>query len=119
MESDLSFVYMTCLLIVLYNLMKYHKKYLKGFKSHGLHKIKQLWEITPEMSQLELLFLNMTHLLNVLYNLIKYHDYLVIAAAQDFITMGDNSRTQSVRVVILVRDTPTQCPLPIGEVSWK
>ena len=37
--------------------------------------------------------------------------------AQDFITMGDNSRTQSVRVVILVCDTPTQCPLPIGEVS--
>ena len=37
--------------------------------------------------------------------------------AQDFITMGDNSRMQSVRVVILVRDTPTQCPLPIGEVS--
>ena len=31
--------------------------------------------------------------------------------AQDFITMGDNSRTQSVRVVILVRDTPIQCPL--------
>ena len=37
--------------------------------------------------------------------------------AQDFITMGDNSRMQSVRVVILVRDTPAQCPLPIGEVS--
>ena len=39
MESDLSFVYMTCLLNALYNLMKYHKKYLKGFKSYGLHKI--------------------------------------------------------------------------------
>ena len=37
--------------------------------------------------------------------------------AQDFITIGDNSRKQSVRVVILIRDTPTQCPLPIGEVS--
>ena len=37
--------------------------------------------------------------------------------AQDFIAMGDNSRTQSVRVVILVHDTPTQCPLPTGEVS--
>ena len=37
--------------------------------------------------------------------------------AQDFITMGDNSRTQSVRVVILVCDTPAQCPLPIGVVS--
>ena len=36
--------------------------------------------------------------------------------AQDFITIGDNSKTQSVRVVNLVRDTPTQCPLPIGEV---
>ena len=37
--------------------------------------------------------------------------------AQYFITMGDKSRTQSVRVVFLVRDTPTQCPLPNGEVS--
>ena len=37
--------------------------------------------------------------------------------AQDFITMGDNSRMQSVRAVILVRDIPTQSPLPIGEVS--
>ena len=37
--------------------------------------------------------------------------------AQDFITMGDISRTQSVRVVILLRDMPTQCPLPNGEVS--
>ena len=37
--------------------------------------------------------------------------------AQDFITMGDNSRIQSVRVVFLVRDTPTQCPLPNGEIS--
>ena len=36
---------------------------------------------------------------------------------QDFITIGDNSRTQSVRVVFLVRDTPTQCPLPNDEVS--
>ena len=32
--------------------------------------------------------------------------------AQDFITMGDNSRMQSVRVVFLVRDKPTQCSLP-------
>ena len=37
--------------------------------------------------------------------------------AQDFITMGGNSRMQSVRVVILVHDTPTQCPLPFAEVS--
>ena len=37
--------------------------------------------------------------------------------AQDFITMGGNSRTESVRVLILVRDTPTQHPQHIGEVS--
>ena len=37
--------------------------------------------------------------------------------AQDFTTMGDNSRMQSVRVVFLVCDTPTQCLLPNGEVS--
>ena len=32
--------------------------------------------------------------------------------AQDFITIGDNSRMQSVRVVFLVCNMPTQCPLP-------
>ena len=39
--------------------------------------------------------------------------------AQDFITMGGNSRMESVRVVILVRDTPTQCPIYSDEVSRK
>ena len=33
--------------------------------------------------------------------------------------MGGNFKTESARVVFLVRDTPTQCPLHIGEVSWK
>ena len=42
---------------------------------------------------------------------------IVLWPAQDFITMGDNSRMQSVRVVFLVRDMLTQCPLPNGEVS--
>ena len=37
--------------------------------------------------------------------------------AQNFITVGDNSRTQPVRVVLLIRDTPTQCPLPNCKVS--
>ena len=67
MESDLSFVYMTCLLNVPYNLMKYHKYISKGLR--------------------------------------------VMAC------MGDNSRTESVRVVILVCDTPTQCPLQLDQVS--
>ena len=40
-------------------------------------------------------------------------------AAQDLTTMGGNSKTESARVVFLVRDMPTQCPLHIGEVSWK
>ena len=65
------------------------------------------------------MFLYVTHLLNVLYNFIKYHDNISkgieLWPAQYIITMGDNSRMQSV-IVILVRDTPTQCPLPIGEV---
>ena len=33
--------------------------------------------------------------------------------------MGGNSKTESARVIFLVRDTPTQCPLPNGEVSQK
>ena len=63
MESDLSFVYMTRLLNVLYNLMKYHRKISQ-----------RVYELQP---------------------------------AQDLTTMGDNSRTESVRVVVLVNDTPT------------
>ena len=42
---------------------------------------------------------------------------IVLWPAQDFISMADNLRTQPVRVVFLVRDTHTQCPLPNGEVS--
>ena len=42
---------------------------------------------------------------------------LELWAAQHLTTMGDNSKTESARVVFLVRDTPTQCPLHIGEVS--
>ena len=39
--------------------------------------------------------------------------------AQDFITVGGNSRMESVRVIILLRDMPAQGILHIGEVSWK
>ena len=41
---------------------------------------------------------------------------LEIWPAQDLTTKGNNSR-MSVRVVILVCNTPTQCPPIIGEVS--
>ena len=44
---------------------------------------------------------------------------LELWAAQDLTTKGGNSKTESARVVFLVRDTPTQYPLHIGEVSWK
>ena len=51
----------------------------------------------------------------------KYHEHtlkdLELWAAQDLTTMGDNSKMESARVVFLVCDTPTQCPLHIGEVS--
>ena len=44
---------------------------------------------------------------------------LELWAAQDLTTMGGDSKTESARVVLLVRDTPTQYPLHIDEVSWK
>ena len=52
-------------------------KYLKGFQSYGPHKILQfweLWEITPEPSQLELSFLHAPLLPNARYNLTKFHE---------------------------------------------
>ena len=42
---------------------------------------------------------------------------LELLAAQNLTTMGGNSRMESARVVFLVRDMPTQCPLHIGKVS--
>ena len=42
---------------------------------------------------------------------------LELWAVQDLTTMGGNSKTESARVVFLVRDTPTLCSLHIGEVS--
>ena len=55
--------------------------------------------------------------------MVKNHENILKAlelwAAQDLTTMGSNSKTELARVVFLVRDMPTQCPLHIGEVSWK
>ena len=69
----------------------------------------------------ELSFLYMTYQLKVLYNLVQYHEIsqrvIKLWPAQDFKTVGGNSRMESVRVVILLQDTPTQGPLHIGEVS--
>ena len=31
--------------------------------------------------------------------------------------IGGNSRTESARTIVLIPDTPTQCPHHIGEVS--
>ena len=42
---------------------------------------------------------------------------LELWAAQDLTTMGDNSQNESARVVVLVCDTPTQCPLELDQVS--
>ena len=61
MESDLSFVYMTCLLNVLFNLMKYHKISQRVSKLWPAQDLTTM-EITPELSQLEMLFLYVTHL---------------------------------------------------------
>ena len=44
---------------------------------------------------------------------------LELWAAQDLTTKGGNSKMESVRVVYLVCDMPTQCPLYISEVSLK
>ena len=49
--SELSFLFVTHLLNVLYILVRYHGNILKGY-SYGLHKVKQLREITPDWSQL-------------------------------------------------------------------
>ena len=47
---------------------------------------------------------------------ITYTD-LELWAAQELTTMGDNSQNESARVVALVCDTPTQCPLQLDQVS--
>ena len=73
----MSFLYATCLLNVLYILVKYRENILKGFRvmvRTKFYNFGRLWEITPESSRLELSFLHVTLLPNVLYNLTKFHE---------------------------------------------
>ena len=44
-------------------------------------------------------------------------EFLELLPTQDLNYQGDNCRMESVRVVILECDMPTQSPLHIGEVS--
>ena len=76
------------------------------------------WEFTPKQSQLELSFLYVTGLLNVPYILVKYHENIL----KGFQSYGLHNILQfweitDLRVVILARDTPTQCPLQPDKVS--
>ena len=48
-----------------------------------------------------------------------FQSYGLHKILQFFEARGDNSWTKSVRVVILVPVTPTQCPLQLDKVSWK
>ena len=73
----MSFLYVTCLLNVLYILVKYHENILQGFRVMArtkFYNFGRLWEITPESSPLELSFLHVTLLPNALYNLTKFHE---------------------------------------------
>ena len=76
-QLELSFLYATCRLNVLYILVKYHKNILKGFRvmvRTKFYNFGRLWDITPEPSQLELSFLHMTLLPSALYSLTKFHE---------------------------------------------
>ena len=76
-QLELSFLYATRLLNVLYILVKYHENILKGFRvmvRTKFYNLERLWEITPEPSRLELSFLRATLLPNALFNLTKFHD---------------------------------------------
>ena len=70
----------------------------------------------------DLSFEYMICLLNVLYNLMKYHRNiskgLRVMACTRLTTMRDNSRTESVKVVVLVCDIPIECPLQLDQVTW-
>ena len=73
----MSFLYATCLLNVLYILVKYHENILKGFRVMArtkFYNFGRLWKITPEPIRLKLLFLHATLLPNALYNLTKFHE---------------------------------------------
>ena len=68
---------MTCLLNVLYILVKYLENILKGFRvmvRTKFYNFGRLWEITLEPSRLGLSILHATLLPNALYNLTKFHE---------------------------------------------
>ena len=74
-QLELSFLYATHLLNVLYRVVKYHENILKSFRvmvRTKFYNLGRLW--THELSQLELSFLHATLLPNALYNLTKFHE---------------------------------------------
>ena len=71
-QLELSYLYATRQLNVLYIVANYHENILKGFRVMVCTKFYdpgRLWEITHEPSKLELSFLHATLLPNALYNL--------------------------------------------------
>ena len=74
-KTELWFLSMTHFLIVLYNCMKFHLNNVNGCQlTERTRKsiANDQREITPKISNAELLFLCMTHRLNVLYKCMKF-----------------------------------------------
>ena len=83
-------------------------------------------EITPKLSEAELLFLCMTHCLIVLYNCMKFHldsfnGCQLTEWTRNSIAMyskGNNSKNIQSRGMVLEHDTSPNCALQLYEVSF-
>ena len=122
-------VHVQCL-IVLYNCIKYCLNSFNGCQVTERTRnsiANDQREITPKISKAELWFLCMTHCLIVLYKCLKFqpnsfNSVQLTVRTQNCIYLrskGDNLKNIYARVMVLVHDTLSQCPLQMYEVSLK
>ena len=122
-ESELLFLLCDPPTNVLYNLIKYHDNISKGYwvmACTRFHIYGRYLQNAVSQSCHSCTWHPCSMSSTYWWSIMKItYKVLELSAAQDSTTMGDNSQRESARVVVLVCDTPIQCPLQLDQVSWK
>ena len=108
-QLELSFLYMTLLPNTLYNLTKFHENNSKGigFMSHTRFCLQTDGRMDRQMDGWTDGCPGNSYIPGSIKISQKFKSY----GLHNLTTIGDNSRKESVRVVLLVVDTPNQCHL--------
>ena len=130
MQQELSFLYVTHRHDLFYITVKYHDNILKGIQVM-VRTWNSIWnnqkEITLKVWKWELSFLYATHRHDLFYITVKYHDYIpkgiqVTEQTRIWIKQhqrGENSKSNTARALIFVRDTSSWPVLHNCKVSSK